>query len=449
MQNKHRTIWTIGALLLILVLLVLFFRSGRGTALDWEETYSQERTAPYGTSVLYALLSAHFPADSMRLLRDSVKGVLPLEDVDGTYWFTGEAVFMDSADQRQLLQFVEAGNTAFIASKSLPSTLMEELMYDTPCSFYIWEDYNGIQDTVAQLNFIHPNLRQDTSLTLKYRSKKGVRPYLWPYLEAHYLCGRPGGFQALGYMEVDTSRVNFYRQQYGKGFFYFHSTPIAFSNLSLVEEPGVDYLDRVLAHFDGKGLLYWDAYSKVPEWMGRRANGNSALADRSLSSESPLTYILSQPPLAWAWYLLIAMGLIFLVFRAKRKQRIVPVLEPNTNTSLAFISTIGRLYFLQNNHRKLALLDMRLFLAHIRHRYSLSTQHLDAAFVEQLAAKSEMPKPHLEKILTLYRNINNSTFVSSNTLVDFHRLIDNFYQKTNAATPKASTRAPAEQPTNE
>ena len=448
MRNNRRVIWIVGALLLILVLLVLFFRSNRGTVLDWRETYDRERTAPYGTAVLYKLLQAHFPEDSVRVLRDSVKGVLPLADVDGTYWFTGEAVFMDSADQQQLLQFVEAGNTAFVNSKSVPEGIMVELMAESPCSFYVWEDYNAFQDTAAQLNFAHPNLRRDTALTLKYRSKKGVRPYLWPYLDDHYLCGRPGGFTAIGYLEADTNRVNFFRQSYGEGYFYFHSTPLAFSNISLVEEPGVDYLDRVLAHFDGKGPVYWDAYSKVPEWMGRRMNRSSAQANRSLSSDSPLTYILSQPPLAWAWYLLIAMGLIFLVFRAKRKQRIVPVLEPNTNTSLEFLSTIGRLYFLQNNHRKLALLDMRLFLAHVRHRYGLSTQELDATFVEQLAVKSEMPKPHFEKILTLYRNINSSTFVSSNTLVDLHRLIDEFYQKTNAATAKKPSPAKAEQPTN-
>jgi hypothetical protein len=431
MQSKQRTIWIVGAVLLILILLILVFRGNRGQAIDWRETYDRERTSPYGTSILYQLLEAHYPEDSVKLVRDSIKGVLPTQDVNGTYWFTGEGVFMDSADQQQLLQFVEAGNTAFLSSKSLPSDLMEQLMYDSPCSFYVWEEYGSYADTSAELQLDHPNLRGIFPLSLKYRDKGGAQIYYWSYLEDHYSCDQPGGFVPIGHIALDTNQVNFFRQDYGAGYFYFHTTPLAFSNMVLLEEDGVDYLERVLGHFDADGPLYWDAYSKVPEWMGRRANNQASLADRSLSSESPLSYILSQPPLAWAWYLLIAMGLIFLVFRAKRRQRIVPVLEPNTNTSLEFLSTIGRLYFLQNNHRKLALLDMRLFLSHIRHRYGVQTQELNEAFVKQLSAKSEVPAEHLEKILTLYRNIDSSTFVSSNTLEDFHRLIDGFYQKTN------------------
>jgi hypothetical protein len=51
-------------------------------------------------------------------------------------------------------------------------------------------------------------------------------------------------------------------------------------------------------------------------------------------SMSPMRFILNNPPLRYAWYLLLLGLLIFVLFNAKRKQRIVPVIEPLKNTSL-------------------------------------------------------------------------------------------------------------------
>ena len=426
MQNKRRIAFIALALLLVAVLLVLLFRKGGPKQLDWRETYNRESRAPYGTSILFALLQDYFQADSMQVLQDSIKGVLPERDVNAAYLFVGEALYMDSLDQEQLLRFVEAGNTAFLSSKTLPKPLAQAF-YSYGCEASVWQDYGLFTDSLARLNFYHPDLRRDSAFEVPYLYYQRLANYEWSHLEPYHFCDDPEGFTALGGYE--SGAVNFARHPYGKGYFYLHTSPLAFSNIRLLEESGLVYAERALTHLAPQGPAYWDAYSKVPEWMGRRTR-NRSLADRSLSSESPLSYILSQPPLAWAWYLLLSMGLLFLLFRAKRRQRVMPVLEANTNTSLEFLSTIGRLYFLQNNHRKLALQQMKLFLAHVRNRYFLATHELSDAFVRQLAAKSEVPEAHLQQLMTYYRNIESSSFVSSRTLVEFHRLIEDFYQQT-------------------
>ena len=68
----------------------------------------------------------------------------------------------------------------------------------------------------------------------------------------------------------------------------------------------------------------------------------------------------------------------------KRKQRIIPVLERNENTSFKFISTIGRLYFLQNDHKKLCQQKMKLFYAYIRDRYNINTTKVDEGYFATL-----------------------------------------------------------------
>jgi hypothetical protein len=123
------------------------------------------------------------------------------------------------------------------------------------------------------------------------------------------------------------------------------------------------------------------------------------------------------------------MALLYLIFRAKRRQRVIPVLEKNANTSLEFIGTIGRLFFINNNHRQLAAQKMRLFLIFVRERYHLPTKELNEQFTKGLAVRSNVPEEHILKILNLNRNIDNSGFLSEDTLVDFHRLMERFYRQ--------------------
>ncbi len=423
MLKKKHILLIIGALaILILGFLLLREDSQR---FNWRETYDEESRSPYGTSVIFELLKGYFPEEEVTVVKDSLHGILPEENRKANYVFIGEAMYMDSSDVNTLIRFVESGNIAFLSSKTIPYDLMFHLYYEE-CDDIYWEDYALLTDTLARLNFSHPKLHMDSARTYQYLSRNEVQEYSWSHIEDFYFCEQQGGLAPLGTLHDSLS--NFARVRYGKGLFYLHTTPIAFSNLHLLEERKLEYANRAFSHLQA-GPIYWDRYSRVPEWMGRRMNDRYAYTpERELSKDSPLQYILGQPPLAWAWYTLLGLGLLFLIFRAKRRQRIIPVREANSNTSLEFISTIGRLYFLQNNHRQLALQQMKLFQSFVREHYFLHARELDEAFVDTLSHKSEVAPEAIQKILLLHRNIKSSSFVSENTLIDFHALLEDFYK---------------------
>lgn len=424
-MSRHRRTYALGGILVVVLLLLAVLFSTRNERFDWRESYDEESTEPYGTKVIYDFLQSYFPAKEFITLKDSIKNVLPVETEAGSYVFVGEALYMDSIDLRYLRDFVSAGNVAFISSKTIPFDLMFYLYFDE-CDEAYWDDYDIIQDTVVHLNLDHPNLRADSAYEYQFFSHNITQYYNWSYVADYYFCELEEGLVPIGYM--NDSLANFVRRKMGDGYFYLHTTPLAFTNLQLLDDEGQEYVSALLSHLQ-EGNIYWDSYSRVPEWLGRRRNQNQYYSpDRSLSTDSPLQYILSQPPLAWAWYLLLAMGLLYLIFRAKRKQRIIPVIESNNNTSLEFIATIGRLSFLQNNHKQLAMQQMKLFLAYVREHYYLNTRELDATFVEKLVYKSETDKALIDKILLLYKNIKSSSFVSENTLIEFHQRLDAFYR---------------------
>lgn len=422
MLDRRRTIATFLALVLIGGLLVWLLSSDRKKPVDWRETYEMESQAPYGTSILQALLESYFESDTLLTLRDSLRGQLDTLPSGATYLFVGQAIYQDSADQQALLDFIAAGNTAFIASKSLPDPIEESFFENRVyCPDVGRDQYRLAIDSTAGLNFVHPNLRIDTNLLYPFIDRGYPAAYYWTGLQPEAFCGKGEAFLPLG--TLNDTLYNFARQSYGNGYVYLHTTPLAFANYHLMEERGVAYLRRVLTHLDPEGPVYWDRYSQVPD---KSDGAEDPFPERRLNNNSPLSFILREPALAWAWYLLLGMGLLFLIFRAKRQQRVIPVLEPNRNTSLEFLNMIGRLYFLQNNHRQLALQQVKMFKQHVRRRYNI--KEFDEGTAAQLALRSGVEEAQILRILTFYRNIKTSTFMSGKTLADFHQLIEHFYQ---------------------
>lgn len=407
-------------LIFFLILVGMYLLFGTGDRYSWQEHYLPESKDPYGTYLIENLLNGYFEDEAFEVIEDSLNGVLE----KGNYVFIGSFLWLDSVQTNALLRFVKSGNQAFIASTALPPVLLDSITgsecFDLAApgdSLYFSEKDFLFEDTAVSLQFEHPALARDSGFVYKFIYRHEAVPYEWTYMPEDFFCDDQNTFASLG--NIDSMYVNFTRAEYGKGAFYLHTTPLVFTNYYLVEEQGLDYATRALSHLK-PGKIYWD---------NRQGNMPAYPRNRRLSTEGPLKYILSQPALAWAWYILIGMAVFYLVFRAKRRQRVIPVLEENTNTSLEFIGTIGRLFFLQNNHKQLALQKMKLFKGFVRERYHLPTRELDSRFVQMLSDRSEIPAESIDRIIRLHRNISSSGYVSEKILVDFHRLVEGFYKK--------------------
>jgi len=425
LENK-RPLIIFGVAALLILTCFIYFRSGKSPH-NWTENYKEESKEPYGTYVTKELLQSYFDNQPFEEINKSVLDELPTDSIStgANYVFVGEGLYMDTSDVNTLLNFVDKGNNAFISSRTIPYDLMFYVYY-TECYDYYWDDYKETRDSSISLNMYHQNLEETEGLEYKYYFKKGVGDYRWQYIDSVYFCDEPYSFVELG--AIDDSLINFAKIPYGEGTFYLHTTPLAFTNIQMVTNSGLKYASKVFSHLE-EGPIYWDNYSRVRESIAQRRNqGSGRGGNRQLPSEGPLKYILSQPPLAWAWYTGLALALMYLVFRAKRSQRSIPVLEKKKNTSMEFISTIGSLYFIQNDHRKLCLQKMKLFLSFIRDRYLMKTNATDQLFFKRLAAKSEIPINIIEQIFDRHNNIKEATLVSEDTLIEFHLEMDKFYK---------------------
>jgi hypothetical protein len=414
---KNKRILLIG-IIFIASLAILFMLLRPEKRLNWRESYKQTSKDPYGAQVLAELLKKRAKSGGFHVLKDSFSASLPITlEQPASYVFVGPATYMTENDVVRLLAFAGQGGHVFMSSKIMPYSLVTEL-YVSSCDSLSWDGYSYFGDTLARLSLAHPDLK-GAPFSLSYVVRNRVDYYAWNYMADNYFC-ESQGWAKLGF--VNDSVANFARLPYERGYIYLHTTPLAFSNYHLCKAAGWKYASQVFAHLPD-GPIYWDEYSKVPE-MAAQMPPNS----QRLSRRGPLQYILSQPSLTWAWYLLLLAALLFLVFRGKRRQRIIPVLAQNKNTSLEFVQIMGRLYFLQNNHRQLAMQMLKLFFLYARERYNLQSRDIDETFVERLKARSEVKSDIIDKIILLNRNIANSQFMSDNTLMELNRYIDHFYK---------------------
>lgn len=406
-----------------LVLVALFILCSCSDRHNWEEHYRNNSNDPYGTAITFKLLKDYLTEDKLEEIKDSLHLKLQDEETTGSYFYLGPDLWMDSLRRKSLLNFVARGNDAFIFTPTIAYEFLDsishkncvDLTYERDSIYY--DDYlveYYVNNTTVSLNLTHPNFSENHSYPYNFRYRAKDEKYNWDYLPPDLFCEYQYEFATLG--TINDTLVNFAKTKYGDGNIYLHTTPLAFTNFHIIKKDGREYSERVFSHIK-KGPILWDATKRSFEYPSRNRG----------FSKSPLQYILSQPSLAWGWYILLGMAVLYLIFRAKRRQRVIPVLEKNENTSLEFINTIGRLYFVQNNHRQLALEKMKLFLSFIRERYNIPTKELNDVFKKQLSIKSEIPIKVVDKIFLIHKNISQSKFASENTLIAFHKEMEKFY----------------------
>lgn len=427
----RKTITSLAIIAVIILAVLLYLNELNKDLYDWAETYNVESQEPYGGYAMYELMKNTFSENNFKDVNDLEDELPEMTDNPATYVFLGYGMHLDSSRAEKLLKFVENGNDALIMARYLPADFISSSLSFEDCDLDYYRSYSMYSDTSVSAKLIHPKLKNTTLFKFKKYHKTHLNN--WEYINWGDYCYDIPDYLELGFM--NDTLANFVRVPYGEGYFYLHSTPVMFSNFNLIEENKRDYVEKVLGHVED-GDIYWDRENPILS-MPLRIDEVGMSDDEpydggkaSLSDKTPLQYILSQRSLSWAWYLLLASALLYLLFRAKRRQRIIPVLEPNTNTSLEFVETIGMLHWQQNDHRQLAMQQMRLFANHVNARYHIPIKNMadvDEKVTKRLATVTNISEEHFDKIFSQYQKIESQSTISEKELVDFHQLMEYFY----------------------
>jgi hypothetical protein len=369
---------------------LIFLEWLRPTPIDWSLSFVKGDKIPYGCYVLFRLLPEIFPGQRIAATGMPAYNILRAGSAGlANYVFVNVFFAPDKLDTRELLAFVARGNQVFVAAHGFAAVFADTLRFATDSHFIN-------QDSVS-INFVNSALQAPENF--KYKSNT----------ISHYF-SRFDTLRTTALGKDDRGRINFVKIAFGQGAFYLSTVPMAFVNYHLLLRNNAEYAFKALSYLPVQAT-FWDEYYKT----GRQV------------IKTPLRYVLSQEPLRWAYYLALAGVILFIVFNGRRRQRIIPVILPKTNTTLEFVKTVGRLYFQHGDHKNMAEKKIAHFLDYLRTHYYLKTDAFDRTLCEKLAEKSGVEVEAASALFKQIKNIHAQPQITEAELSGLNRAIERFH----------------------
>lgn len=376
----------------------------RTKTVDWEQSFDEKSNKPYGVSVLYKELPKLFKDYKIRTVYHQPASYLKANSEDGygehvaegTYIIIGNSDYLEDDSIDELLNFVDAGNTLLLSDYYFPQKFHDTL--DVSVNFV-----ENKKDSISYLSLKHVNIEEiilDRNASDQYFSEFDSINHT-----------------VLGHSKIDFKHVNFLKVPFGKGYVFLHTEPKAFTNYHLLKEERYKYVESVLSYLPDNHV-YFDSYTKIQTGY-----------DGDVEKESNLGWFLEQLSFKWAWFTAIVFGILFMIFNAKRRQRIIRIIKPLQNTTIAFVKTVSNLYFDTKDHKNLVDKKITYFLEKIRRDLNLNTDVLDEEFTEKLASKTGKKKDDVKKLVNYINLMRSKNEFFEENLIKLNRHIEAFYTK--------------------
>ena len=393
----------IGAILFISILYGLFYEGKKNHS--WQESYTHTSKEPYGTYILHELLGEIFDTDSLKESNEEIFDQLVYEELAGKNYIIINNYFpADEADVDEMVRFIREGNQIFIAARGFSDEMTDRFDVQISVSSFDSEELVDIQ-------FEDKNLSSES--------------YTFPARRMGAYFSKWDDRRAIVLAKTEDKEAKLLKFPIGKGALYLSSDPIAFTNFFMVHPENHEFVSNMLSYLPDDHDVIWDEYYKVRNLRRKQFEGN----DDSSNSDSAISYIMRQESLRWGFWVIIISLLLYAIFEAKRTQRIIPIIKPLPNTTLDFTETVGRLYFQQTDHKKVASKKIKIFLEYIRSHYFLKTQEFNSDFLETLAGKSGITLEETKKLFRLIDHVQKRQIISEDMLIELNNYIDHFYRE--------------------
>jgi len=380
----------------LIAISIVYLESVKPQPINWFPSYVSKHKMPYGTYVLRNELSTIFPKTKINDIKIAPYVFLQDSTKQGTYVFIDAALNFGEDEFNELLQFVNRGNDVFISthgvtidtldleSEGLYSTALEETLF-----FKLMNKNLSTKEFSFDRNFSNTTFTKiDTASAI--------------------ILGKTG------FVNQNEKRVaegvNFIKQPYGKGTFYLHTFPEAFTNYFILKPSNQQYTASVLSYLDETKPILWDTYYKT---------GKSKIS-------SPMHYLLSSKSLKWAYYITLLGVLFFIIFEGKRKQRYIPIVTPLKNQTLAFTRTIANMYYEKSEHKNIAEHKISYLLEYIRTKLHIPTVTMNDKFYSFVASRSGNTNEKVVRLFKFIDYVHLKNTITKEELIKLNTLIEEF-----------------------
>lgn len=359
-MNKNFKIYAI--IFIIIMVIMALFEVNKKEMTDWRKNFDVNEKSPFGLFVFNQEVKDLFknnlkkidqnPYDYYNQHKKGLHNILVIEsDLDEESW-------------NKILTEVSKGSDAMIITSDIPKEISDSIGYFNSQMSYEDQSVLKLTDKKYQNDFIKLD---------KFPSGRGFE-FVKPEVE---ILGKS--------MEKDSVvYANFIKTKIGKGNVYVHSEPLFLTNYYLLKTGNIKYTQDVFSYLQDRETLWFvESNTKVSRFFMR--------------------FILSKPALKYAWWVFLGGLVLFVFFNAKRKQRIVPIVEPLKNTSVDFVKSIGNLYLQEGDFHDMMAKKAQYFLNKVRIDLLIDTQNLDEEFANKLHLKTGKPIEMINEAVSLIK----------------------------------------------
>lgn len=363
--------------------------------IDWTITLHPEDKNPFGLYALNQVADTLFSQHTLHRANYTLYEMMDTLNRPVNFFSVSTNFHPGDEDTQALLKNLERGGSAFISAHYFSGLFADTLSLHT--SDYFFESaFNFInQSDTSTLRFVNPLLQPFDKFAFP---RKNIHNYFDDYDST-----------ATVVMVNDLQLPMTIHIKVGRGNLFLNTTPLAFTNVYLLNKNNYGFAERSLSHLPERET-FWTSFYHV----GR------------LDARTPLRFILNSEPLRWAYYCTVISLLLFMVFEVKRKQRIIPIIKPLPNTSLEFINTIGNLYYQSADHKNIAEKRIQFLAEQLRTQHGINLLHLDETTADALVGKTQQSEKEVYELLHAIQHAQSKNQLTAEELKSLNQKIDSF-----------------------
>jgi len=373
--------------------------------IDEQYTLGPEDKRPFGGFVAKSIIDSVFHYSAIESNRKTFSSWYNSENELGqiasgdAYVIMSPAVRAYEREAADMVRYVKDGNTLVFMTDEISDELAEAF------GFRIIDETENIAYTI-RFEMLDTKLKLIDSANF---SSQAFSYYYYPFLSKISASNRHDSVHTIALNASDKPAVM--RMAIGSGQLIIATNARAFGNYFLLTANNYQYLQQLLSYFPSDpSHLTWDAFYQR----------NTA---RPPEDYSVFDALLSIPPLRWSFWILMALALIWVLSNLRRKQKMIPVLQPNTNTTVSFIQTIAQLYFNKQDHANIGRKMTAHFLDYLRNNFYMPPNMASAEWAAVLSQKTGLASEEANEAVRLMRKAQNAEDFSDADLLRLHGYI--------------------------
>jgi len=391
---------------------------------NWERKYKMNEKDPYGLFLFSSLLKSHIDSNQKII---SVTDGKQLDDVLAkqnkiTMLFVGNQFGLNNSEIDSILSKVEKGSDLFLSSTVLTNNINERLFEEHLLGY---EYSDSVNVYIGNNRFTQFFLYQNDTLANQWRAFLELEP-------------KDSIYTSLSYFYEMT---NFVRIKHGKGFIFLHTNPEFFFNYQLKRSDGFRYASFAFNQLERDRDVYVLELGRlIDDYRSQETDEQEGKGGKT--DDSYLQFLLKSPALIAAMGLSVLGLILFLIFRSKRIQPVVPFIPKKTNKTMEFAETISSIYIGKQYPYGILQVQRKNFLDTIHKHFFVDLTRKDSDREREiliLSQKSNVPVDEIMVLLALLETKEVSK-VDDNYIAEVSKKQRSFYEQTGVIQAKILQR---------